>query len=110
MKKTVWLHSNRFYKKWLFPVFEYEYVSYQQQYQVYIQDDFGNKYRIEKLFPQEEQAKSFVSALDTAFKFRPDLSNDVFISRYIYKVLFTDAAGKLIAESRQHFSGKNRSR
>ena len=94
------------YKKWLSPVFEYEYVNHQQQYQVYIQDDFGNKYRYEKLFPREELAKSFVDTLDTAFKFRPDLKNDVFISRYIYKVLLTSAAGKLLAESRQHFAGK----
>ena len=94
------------YKKWLFPVFEYEYVSYQQQYQVFIKDDFGNKYGCEKLFPQEEQAKSFVNTLDTAFKFRPDLSSDVFISRYIHKILFTDYAGKLIAESKNHFPEK----
>jgi len=94
------------YKKWLSPVFEYEFVNHQQQYQVYIQDDFGNKYRYEKLFPQEEQAKSFVDTLDTAFKFRPDLRNDVFVSRYIHKVLLTSAAGKLLAESRQHFAGK----
>ena len=94
------------YKKWLSPVFEYDFLSYQQQYRLYIQDDIGNKYGYDKLFPQEDQAKAFVNTLDTAFKFHPDLSNDVFISRYIYKVFFKDAAGKLITESKQHFPEK----
>lgn len=94
------------YKKLLSPVFEYDYVSYQKQYQVYIQDDFGNKYRIGKFFDREEKAESFVKTLDTAFKFRPDPATDVFISKYIYKVILTSTEGKLIAESKQHFPEK----
>ena len=94
------------YKKLLCPVFLYDYLGYQQQYQVYVLDDFGNRYGYEKLFPQEEQAQQFVSALDTAFKFSPDTDHDVYISRYIFKVLFTDCQGKQLAESKTHFTDK----
>jgi hypothetical protein len=91
------------FKKWLCPVFEYSFLSHQQQYQIYVQDDFGNRYNYEKLFPQEDQAVAAVNNLDTAFKFLPDLTKDVFISRYIYKILFTDFSGKQISESVTHF-------
>src|SRR6185312_7615955 len=88
------------------PVFMYDYLGYQQQYQVYMQDDFGNRYGYEKLFPQEDQAQQFVSVLDTAFKFSPDTNHDVYISRYIFKVLFTDCQGQQLAESKTHFTDK----
>jgi hypothetical protein len=92
------------YKKWLSPVFEYSYLGYLQQYQIYVQDDYGNRYSYETLFPQEEQAVAAVTNLDTAFKFLPDLTKDVFISRYIYKLIFTDYNGKELTESVTHFT------
>lgn len=103
-EKTGLASLKSLYNKLQFPVFEYDFISHQQKYHIFIKDDFGNKYSLEKLFPDEEQTKSFVDTLDTAFRFQPDLSNDVFISRYIYKILFTDASGKPIAESSQHFT------
>ena len=91
------------YKKWADPVFQYAFLSHQQQYQIYVQDDFGNRYSHDKLFPQEDQAAAYVKTLDTAFKFLPNLDKDIFISRYIYKILFTDYRGKQISESVTHF-------
>ena len=94
------------FNKWLAPVFEYEYLSHEKLFSIFIRDDYGNKFSLERSFQQEDEVKSFINNLDAAFKFSPDLRNDVFISRYIYKVLFTDPGGRVIAESFDHFSGK----
>ncbi len=94
------------FSKWLSPVFEYEYFSHEKNYRIFIRDDYGNKFGLEDPFQHEDEAKSFINNLDAAFKFRPDLKNDIFISRYIYKVLYTDSTGRLLAESLDHFDGK----
>jgi hypothetical protein len=106
-EKTGLASLKSLYNKWMSPVFEYEYLSHEKNYQVFIRDDFGNKYMLEKVFKQEEDADAFIERLDTAFKFRPDLKNDVFISRHIYKVIFTNPEGKLFAESKEHFTVKH---
>lgn len=95
------LHS--IFKKWLNPVFEYDYISHEQRFEVYVKDDFGNKYANDKLFPNEIDAKNFISNLDTAFKFQPNLKNDVFVNHFIYLVYLNDSQGNPLLESKRHF-------
>ena len=50
------------YNKWLSPVFEYEYLRHEKNYQVFIRDDFGNKYGLEKVFTAGRRSNNFHQA------------------------------------------------
>jgi hypothetical protein len=105
-EKTGFNALKSIYNKLLSPVFEYEYLSHEKQYRVFIRDDCGNKFMLQKSFHQEDDAEKYIDNLDAAFKFHPDLKKDVFISRYIHKIIFTGHDDKPVAESSEHFDDK----
>jgi len=95
------------YKKLTNPLFDLKYIEHEKQWQIYIEDEFGNKYGSKQLFQDEEKADAFRNTLTSVFRFNPDISKDVFISKYIHKVLFVDHSETIVAESKEHFSEKN---
>lgn len=95
------------FKKLLSPEFQEQFVAHEDKWQVYVTDDFGNKYASRQLFATNEEAETFSKRLTAVFKFEPDFKKEVFVNAYIYKMLFTDHEGKILAESKAQFNTKD---
>jgi hypothetical protein len=92
------------FKKLANPGFELGFVAHEKQWQITIQDEFGNKFASRQLFPEKEKAIAYSKILTSMSHFRPDFSTDVRITHYVYKSFLTNYKGSLAAESRKHFT------
>ncbi len=91
------------YEKLKDPVFCEKYVELENKWELYIQDAAGKKYTyLHQLFTKEEieHAKKRLASI---FDFTPDTEKDIFISKYIHKVVLTDYGDKKIGESKLDF-------
>jgi hypothetical protein len=85
------------------PDFETEFIDHEQKWSVYIKDDFGNKYSDQKLFDTKEKAVDYASMLHSVISIKPDIYQNVFISKFIYKIFFKNYRNEPIEESKQKF-------
>lgn len=88
------------------PTFESEYLPHEQKWNVFIKDDFGNKYSDQNLFDTKEAADSFVNSLQSYLSNQQDINSNVFASKYVYKLLFKDDNNQLLEESKKKFNAK----
>ena len=94
------------YRKLANPRYELAYAAHEEQWQIYIPDEFGNKFVSRQLFREKEKAVEFGRILTSLSHFTPNLSKDIRVTRYVYKSQLTDHAGVLQGESRDHFLEK----
>lgn len=85
------------------PSLETEYIAHEQKWSVFIKDDYGNKYSDQNLFDTEDAAKQFASSLHFILINNPEADANVFISKYVYKVLFKASDDAVIEESKEKF-------
>ncbi len=95
------------YKALKNPVFEVAYISYEEKWNVTFSDDLGHKLVGKELFSNKVDAELFGKKLTAITHFEPDLHNDIEITQYIHKVLFTNNQNVVIAESNTHFVNKD---
>jgi hypothetical protein len=94
------------YRKLADPRFELVYVSHEEQWQIAIPDEFGNKFVSRQLFREKEKAVAFDRTLTSLSHFTPDLAKDIRVTKYIFKTQLTDHGGALQGESRGLFPEK----
>ena len=95
------LHS--IFRKLNEPDFQLGFVPHEERWQVFIQDDFGNKFSGKNLFSDQKEAAGYQKVLASLVHFRPDFSRDTRVTRYVYRTYVTDHNGQLLAESAEHF-------
>lgn len=86
------------------PDFEVEYIEHEQKWGVFVKDEFGNKYRDQILFNKKEDAELYGKTLQSVLSFKPVIEENVFVSKYIFKVLFKSNNDEVLAESKEKFS------
>lgn len=89
------------------PYFEVEYISHENKWQVFLKDPSDIKLSVSDYFEDKNSAALFIQKLNEVTHFEPDLNSDILITKYIHKVLLTNAQGDLIAESNMHFVDKS---
>ncbi len=85
------------------PSLETEYIPHEQKWSVFIKDDYGNKYSDQNLFNTKDDAEQYINSLHSILTSKPEPDANVFISKYIYKLLFKTGDGALIEESKEKF-------
>ncbi len=85
------------------PPLETEFIGHEQKWSVFIKDDFGNKYSNQNLFTTKEEAEAYINTLQSVLSVKPDSNENVFVSKFIYRVLFKNDKGGLFEESKQKF-------
>ena len=95
------LHS--IFRKLNEPDFQLAFVPHEDRWQVFIQDDYGNKFAGRNLFRDQKEAAGYKKVLASLVHFRPDFSRDTQVTRYVYRTIVTDHNGQLLAESLEHF-------
>lgn len=85
------------------PSLETEYINHEQKWSVFIKDNYGNKYSNQKLFDTKEEAETYTNTLHSVLSFKPDSNENVFVSKFIYRVLFNSYLGESLEESKQKF-------
>lgn len=88
------------------PQLETKYISHGNKWSVFIKEDFGNKYSNQKLFDTKEEADSYSNTLHSVLSDKPDPNTKVFVSKFIFRVLFKNYKEDLIEESKQKFDEK----
>jgi hypothetical protein len=88
------------------PHLETEQITHEDKWSVFIKDDFGNKYSNQKLFDTKEEADNYSNSLHSVLSDRPDPNTKVFVSKFIFRVLFKNYKDDLIEESKQKFDEK----
>ena len=83
--------------------FETEYIDHDKKWSAYIKDNFGNKYSSQKLFDTKEDAINYAKTLHSVISVKPDVHSNVFVNKYVYKVLFKNYKGETFVESKQKF-------
>ncbi|HEV8084463.1 MAG TPA: hypothetical protein VGP55_14750 [Chitinophagaceae bacterium] len=86
------------------PHFEVEYKDHEQKWSVFLRDDFENKYGDPKLFEKKEDAESYSNTLQSVLSFKPSINENIFVSKYIYKILFKTYNDEVIEESKEKFT------
>ena len=81
------------------PSFDSEFLAHEQKWSVFIKDDFGNKYSDQNLFDTKEEADSYINSLQSTLSEKQDFVSNVFVSQYIFKILFNDFNSQPIEES-----------
>jgi hypothetical protein len=85
------------------PHLEIEFIDHEQKWGVFIKDNFGNKYSNQNLFQTKEEAQKYTDTLQSVLSIKPDSDENVFVSKFIYRVLFKKNNGNLVEESKQKF-------
>ncbi|MEP6626701.1 MAG: hypothetical protein ABJA32_01910 [Ginsengibacter sp.] len=85
------------------PSMETEYLDHEQKWSVYVKDEFGNKYSDQNLYDSKEAAQAYINSVHSVLIDKPDVNANIFISKYIYRVLFKSGAGQVIEESKTKF-------
>lgn len=88
------------------PHLETEQITHEDKWSVFIKDDFGNKYSNQKLFDTKEKADDYSNNLHSVLSDKPDPNTKVFVSKFIFRVLFKNYKDDLIEESKQKFDEK----
>jgi hypothetical protein len=96
------LHS--IFRKLNDPDFQLGFVPHEERWQVFILDDFGNKFSGKSLFGDQKEAAGYQKVLASLVHFRPDFSRDTQVTRYVYRTFVTDHSDQVLAESREHFA------
>ncbi|MEO9146843.1 MAG: hypothetical protein ABI237_14935 [Ginsengibacter sp.] len=86
------------------PHLETEFINHEQKWSVFIKDDFGNKYSNQGLFDTKEEALKYDDTLHSVLSVKPDSNENVFVSKFVYRVLFNDYKGEACEESKQKFN------
>jgi hypothetical protein len=80
------------------PLFEMSYMEHEKAWQLFIKDDFQNKYIYNKTFSTKEDAASQTDLLAATFCHKPSIDKNVFVAGYIFKIELTDHHNNVLAE------------
>jgi hypothetical protein len=87
--------------------FDLKYVSHEQKWKLSIKDDEGTEYLSGRSFAEKQDAANFAHRLNDGINFNADASKYLAETSHIYKVLFSDLTGKVVAETVQKFQAKD---
>lgn len=82
---------------------ETEYLPHEEKWSLFIKDDYGNKYSDQNLYDTKEEAQAYISSIQSIVTEKPDAGANVFVSKYIYKLLFEASSGDVIEETKEKF-------
>jgi hypothetical protein len=85
------------------PDFETEYIPHEQKWEVFIKDNFGNKYSNQKLFDTKEDAETYAGTLHSVLSDKTDINKTAYVSKFIFRALFKNHKGETVEESKQKF-------
>lgn len=85
------------------PVFEYEPGPYGEGWDVFVRDEFGNKFVSGNSFDTKESAETYAGSLQSITADKPQPESKVYVSKYIYKLQLRASKGELIEESKAKF-------
>lgn len=85
------------------PVFEYEPGPYGEGWDVFVRDEFGNKFISGNSFDTKEAAETYAGSLQSIAADKPQPESKVYVSKYIYKLQLRASKGELIEESKTKF-------
>jgi hypothetical protein len=86
------------------PSMETEFLDHEQKWSVYVKDDFGNKYSDPNLYDSKEGAQAYINSVHSVLTDKPDVNANVFVSKYVYRVLFKSGANQVIEESKTKYA------
>ena len=92
------------------PQLNVEYIEQEQKWTTSVKDDFGNTYLDTQLFNTKEAADTYSKSLQSTLVARPAAAENIYVSKYIFRVLFKDYANEEVAETKEKFESKEEAR
>ncbi|MEP7253404.1 MAG: hypothetical protein ABI683_13515, partial [Ginsengibacter sp.] len=88
------------------PQLNVEYIDQEQKWTTSVKDDFGNTYLDTQLLDTREAAETYSKSLQSTLAARPAADENIYVSKYIFRVLFKDHSSEEIAETKEKFPSR----